>query len=616
MKINIIVSVVSLILVVGVVIANIVINHKGNSSTNPSVKANYSKVEKICQSAEQKDLCVQTLSFVNETSDPKEYVAAIVKATTESVIKAFNMSDKLSMEHGDKDQGIKIALDNCKDMLQFALDSLQLSTDLVDGKDIKQVHDQSADFSNWLTAVISYQQTCLDAFDNDKNDEKAVKELLNNENLDHVGKITSVALDLVADLSNILQQFGLQLELKPSSRRLLGAEELDGEGLPTWLSAADRKLLAQVRMNKKAKKNGKKMVGKLAAGVATGAAIGKYIGDSNITISGVTAPMTTVMVAKDGSGQFRTITEAIDAYPKGLQGRYFIHIKAGIYPEYIIVPKHAVNILMYGDGPLNTVITGHKNKHLDGIDIINGATFANDAYGFIAKGIKFENTAGPEGHQAVALRNQGDMSAFFDCHIVGYQDTLWVQANRQFYRNCEISGTIDYIFGTSATMIQDSKIIVRKPNISMKQVNVITADGTQQRSMNSGIVLQGCEIIPEADLLSVKSEIKSYLGRPWKALSRTVIMESNISDIIQPEGWIYHPDHVGFLNTLYYAEYDNTGVGANLKERVQWPGYHPTISRNEAHRYTARQVLQAGPTSRAEDWLKATGIPFTLGFRK
>ncbi|XP_019427047.1 PREDICTED: pectinesterase-like [Lupinus angustifolius] len=580
MKINIIVSVVSLILVVGVVIANIVINHKGNnSSTNPNVKANYSRVEKICQSAEQKDLCVQTLSTVNEASDPKEYVAAIVKATTESVNKAFNMSDKLSVEHGEKDQGIKIALDHCKDMLQFALDSLQLSTDLVGGKDIKQVHDQSADFSNWLTAVISHQQTCLDAFDNDKHDEKAVKELLNNENLDHVGKITGVALDLVADLTNILQEFGLQLELKPSSRRLLGAEEVDGEGLPTWLSASDRKLLAKVRMNKN-------------------------------------APMTTVMVAKDGSGQFRTIMEAIDAYPKGLQGRYVIHVKAGVYPEFIIVPKNAVNILMYGDGALNTVITGHKNKHLDGIDIMNGATFANEAYGFIAKGITFENTAGPEGHQAVALRNQGDMSAFFDCHIVGYQDTLWAQANRQFYRNCEISGTIDFIFGTSATMIQDSKIIVRKPNISMKQVNVITADGTQQRSMNSGIVLQGCEIVPEAELLQVKSEIKSYLGRPWKALARTVIMESNISDIIQPEGWMYHPNNIGFLNTLYYAEYGNTGVGADTKERVKWPGYHPTISTNEAHRFTARQVLQAGPTSKAEDWLRATGVPFTLGFRK
>ncbi|KAE9618856.1 hypothetical protein Lal_00047309 [Lupinus albus] len=611
MKGNIIVSIVSLILVVGVVIANIVINHKGSSSTNPHVNVN-SKVEKICQSAEQKDLCVQTLSTVKEASDPKEYVAAIVKATTESVIKAYNMSDKLLVEHGDKDQGIKIALDHCKDMLQFALDSLQLSTDLVGGKDIKQVHDQSADFRNWLTAVISYQQTCLDIFDNDKDDEKAVKELLNNENLDHVSKITGVALDLVADLPKILQQFGLQLELKPSSRRLLGEEEVDGEGLPTWLSASDRKLLAKVRMNKKVNKNGKKMVGKVAAG----AAIGKYIGDSNITISGVAAPMTTVMVAKDGSGQFRTIKEAIDAYPKGLEGRYVIHIKAGVYHEYIIVPKHAVNILMYGDGPLNTVITGHKNKHLDGIDIIRGATFANDAYGFIAKGIKFENNAGPEGHQAVAVRNQGDMSAFFNCHIVGYQDTLWVQANRQFYRNCEISGTIDFIFGTSATMIQDSKIIVRKPNIIMKQVNVITADGTEQRSMNSGIVLQGCEIIPEADLLAVKSEIKSYLGRPWKALARTVIMESNISEIIQPEGWIYHPDHVGFLNTLYYAEYGNSGVGANLKERVKWIGYHPTISTNEAHRYTARQILQAGPTSKAQDWLKATGIPFTLGFRK
>ncbi|PNX58094.1 pectinesterase, partial [Trifolium pratense] len=147
---------------------------------------------------------------------------------------------------------------------------------------------------------------------------------------------------------------------------------------------------------------------------------------------------------------------------------------------------------------------------------------ANTATGFIAKAMTFENTAGPDGHQAVALRNQGDMAAFVGCHILGYQDTLYTQTNRQFYRNCVISGTVDFIFGTSPTLIQHSVIIVRKPNNN--QFNTITADGSaDSKSINTGIVIQDCQIVPEAALFPVRFQIKSYLGRPWKAYARTVV---------------------------------------------------------------------------------------------
>ncbi|CAL0316516.1 unnamed protein product [Lupinus luteus] len=607
MKGKIIVSAVSLILVVGVVIGAVVINHN-NNITSTDVKANVKAADKICQSAEQKDLCVQTLGTVKDNSDPKEYVAAVLKASTESVIKAFNMSDRLIVEHGNKGQGVKMALDDCKDLLESALDSLQLSTDMVGGSDVRQVHDQTADFRNWLTAVISYQQACLDGFDDGNEGEKAVKELFKSDSLDHIGKITGVALDLVADLSNILQQFGLQLDLKPSSRRLLGAEEIDEEGLPTWLSASDRKLLAKVGKKKGGKGKGKgKGRGKAAAGAAAGAAVGA--GAASAAGPGAR----TVVVAKDGSGQFRTVKEAIDAYPKDLQGRYVINVKAGVYDEYITVPKTSANILMVGDGPLKTIITGRKNFALAGIKTMMTATFANTAPGFIAKGIRFENTAGIEGHQAVALRNQGDMSAFFDCHIVGYQDSLYVQTNRQFYRNCEISGTIDFIFGTSATLIQNSRIIVRKPKAS--QFNTITADGTEHRTMNSGIVLQGCDIVAEAGL--VPAQNPSYFGRPWKAYSTAVIMESNIDGCIHPEGWKeWEGAPGGFTGTLYFVEYANTGPGSNVAGRVKWNTLHTRVSAQEAAKYTAAQFLAAGPTSRAEDWLKTTGVPFTLGFSK
>ncbi|MCI36760.1 putative pectinesterase/pectinesterase inhibitor 21-like, partial [Trifolium medium] len=113
----------------------------------------------------------------------------------------------------------------------------------------------------------------------------------------------------------------------------------------------------------------------------------------------------------------------------------------------------------------------------------------------------------------------------------------------------------------------------------------------------------------------VKDQLKSYLGRPWKEYAKTVVMESNIDDFLAPEGWTPWEGNL-YLNTLYYAEYANTGPGANLNGRIKWKGYHPNINKNEAAQYTAEQFLKAGPTGRADDWLKATGIPYTIGFEK
>ena len=238
---------------------------------------------------------------------------------------------------------------------------------------------------------------------------------------------------------------------------------------------------------------------------------------------------------------------------------------------------------------------------------------ANTANGFLAQAMRFENTAGAKGHQAVALRNQGDMSAFVGCQIFGYQDTLYAQTNRQFYRNCEISGTIDFVFGMSTTLIQNSKIIVRRPLDN--QLNTVTADGTLQRNMATGIVIQNCEIVPEAELYPVRFQLKSYLGRPWKDYSRTVIMESTLGDLIQPEGW-YPWEGTKYLDTLYYAEYGNTGPGASVQGRIKWKGYRGLISKAEATQFTAGEFLKAGTNARAEDWLRALRVPFYTGFAR
>ncbi|XP_057732815.1 pectinesterase-like [Arachis stenosperma] len=575
MKGKVIISATCLILVVGVVIGAVLIANKKDDSGADNIELHDKAIATMCQNVLNQTLCRDILGPVKGTTDPNEFIAAAVKAATESVIKALNMSDRLTVEKGNGSPGIKMALEDCKDLLQSAMDSLQLSTSLVDSKNIQTIHDQSADFKNWLGAVISYQQTCLDNFNETDSGEKVIKEQLNAETLDQVMTTTGLTLDILADLDRILDQFNLKIDVHPGSRRLLAAD-VDDQGLPTWLSASDRDLLAE----------------------------GKGKGKAIVAAH--------VVVAQDGSGRFRTIKEAIDSYPPGFKGRYVIYVKAGVYNEYIIIPKHAVNILMYGDGPTRTIVTGRKN-FVEGVKTMHTATFANTADGFIAKAMRFENTAGPKGHQAVALRNQGDKSAFFQCQIFGNQDTLYVQTNRQFYRDCEISGTIDFIFGTSPALIQNSKIILRKPDD--KQFNTVTADGTTQPNMPTGIVLQNCEIVPEPALFPARFTTKSYLGRPWKPYSKTLIMESMISDAIHPEGWFPWAGTV-HLDTLWYAEYANTGPGANVQGRIKWKGYHGLISRNEAARFTAAEFLRGGPTSAAEPWLSATGIPFTVGFTR
>lgn len=571
---KILISAISLILVVGVAIGIVIAvnKHNANGNTTPVQTTSHNAVSQVCESTDDQQFCMQTLSNVKD-SDPKSILNAIVEASTNSVIKGLNMSDSLMVEHANKGEGVKMALEDCKDLLQFAMDSLQNSKDLLN-KDLTTVNAQTPDFKNWLAAVISYQQACTEGFDDNNDGEKQVKAQLNEKALNGVAKVTGIALDIVADLSKILGKFGLELDVNAASRHLL---EVDSEGYPTWFGTSDRKLLQRINKGHHVKPN--------------------------------------VVVAKDGSGNFKTVAEAIASYPStGLSGnqRYVILVKAGVYPEYITVPKTAVNIMMLGEGSSKTIITGSKN-FVDGVRTMRTATFANTANGFIAKHISFVNSAGAEKHQAVALRNQGDMSAFFDCAIVGYQDTLYAQTNRQFYKNCDISGTIDFIFGVSPTLIQSSRIVLRKPMES--QFNTVTADGTSMKNMNTGIVIQNCDIVPEPALYPVRFEMKSYLGRPWKAYSKTIVMESRIGDVIQPEGWTPWMGNL-YLDTLYYAEYNNEGPGASLNGRVKWAGYKGAISRVEAEQFTAAQFLKAGPSSNTAVWLKALHVPYDITFTK
>ncbi|KDP20786.1 hypothetical protein JCGZ_21257 [Jatropha curcas] len=310
-----------------------------------------------------------------------------------------------------------------------------------------------------------------------------------------------------------------------------------------------------------------------------------------------------VIVAKDGSGNYKTIKEAVAAAPNNGKTRHVIYVKKGTYKEQVEIGKSKKNVMLVGDGMDLTIITGSLNV-VDGSTTFDSATVAAVGDGFIAQDIWFQNTAGPEKHQAVALRVGADQSVINRCRMDAYQDTLYTHSNRQFYRDSLITGTVDFIFGNAAVVFQNCKLVARKPMNGQK--NMVTAQGRIDPNQNTGTSIQKCEIIASSDLEPVKSSVKSYLGRPWKEYSRTVVMQSNIADHIDPAGWsIWEGDFA--LKTLYYGEYMNRGAGAGTSKRVKWAGYRVITSATEAQKFTVAELIQGGV------WLKSTGVAFTEG---
>ncbi|KAJ3672628.1 hypothetical protein LUZ60_007349 [Juncus effusus] len=216
----------------------------------------------------------------------------------------------------------------------------------------------------------------------------------------------------------------------------------------------------------------------------------------------------------------------------------------------------------------------------------------------------FENTAGPSKHQAVALRVGSDRSVFYRCSFKGYQDTLFVVSQRQFFRECQIYGTIDFIFGNAAAVLQNCDIYVRRP--MAHQGNMITAHGRDDPNQNTGISIHMSRVRPAPDFESVKSSFKTYLGRPWKKYARTIFMKSDLDGMITREGWARWDGDFA-INTLYYAEFMNTGDGAATGGRVKWPGFHVINNPFDADPFTAVKFIDG------DTWIPQTGIPFWNG---
>ncbi|KAI9115315.1 hypothetical protein K1719_013634 [Acacia pycnantha] len=233
---------------------------------------------------------------------------------------------------------------------------------------------------------------------------------------------------------------------------------------------------------------------------------------------------------------------------------------------------------------------------VDGTPTFSSATFAVFGKNFMAKDMGFRNTAGPQKHQAVALMASADQAVFYRCLIDAFQDTLYAHSLRQFYREFDIYGTVDFIFGNSAVVIQNSNILPKVP--MWGQQNTITAQGKIDPNMNTGISIQNCSISPFGNL----SSVQTYLGGPWKNYSTTVFIQSSIGDLINPSGWLPWVGNSA-PDTIFYAEFQNFGPGASTNNRVKWKGLRK-FSAKQANRFTVKAFLQG------DRWIPVTSTPY------
>lgn len=230
---------------------------------------------------------------------------------------------------------------------------------------------------------------------------------------------------------------------------------------------------------------------------------------------------------------------------------------------------------------------------------------------FTAMHVGFENTAGAIKHQAVALRVTADKAIFYDCHITGNQNTLYAQSYRQFYRDCFISGTVDFISGDAVMVLQNCTLQVRKPLST--QNSVVTASARDAINSPSGMVLQSCRFISNRPYRTDPEKKPAYLGRPWKAYAKVIIMDSNIDGIFSPEGY---SSWLGsfFQSTCTFNEYNNKGAGAATNQRVKWPGVK-TINKAQAADFYPQKfyAFRNGTISGNDSWISASGIPYSAG---
>jgi pectinesterase len=283
-------------------------------------------------------------------------------------------------------------------------------------------------------------------------------------------------------------------------------------------------------------------------------------------------------VALDGTGDYTSIQEAVDATKSFPDKRITIYIKNGIYHEKVKVPAWNTSLSIIGENVEKTIISW--NDYFDKIDRGRNSTFFTytfkvEANDFHARNLTVRNSAGDVG-QAVALHVTGDRNVFINCRILGHQDALYAagQNSRQYFDSCFIEGTTDFIFG-AATALFDNCTINSLSN------SYITAASTPE-GKPFGYVFRNCKLTAAPGVDNV------YLGRPWRDYARVVFLDCKMGRHIMPQGWS-NWSHTNRDKTAYFAEYNSTGPGANPSLRIEWSHQ---LAKEQAATYTLENILR------------------------
>jgi pectinesterase len=293
-------------------------------------------------------------------------------------------------------------------------------------------------------------------------------------------------------------------------------------------------------------------------------------------------------VAKDGTGDYKFIQEAIDAMRVYPLASITLYIKNGVYNEKIELPANNTDVTFVGESVENTIITFNDYSGRGKTTTFTSYTAKISGNRFVAENITFANTAGPVG-QALALYVDADKAVFKNCRFLGHQDTIFASGenSRQYFLNCYIEGTTDFIFGPSTAVFQAC-------TVRCKSNSFITAANTTA-GKKFGFVFLDCKVTVDSAVTKVS------LGRPWRAFSKTVFINCELPKQIAPEGW-NNWGNTENEKTAFYAEYKNYGEGANTANRVTWA---KQLSDKEAKEYTLENIFSSGYTDTDMSWFKS-----------
>ena len=287
----------------------------------------------------------------------------------------------------------------------------------------------------------------------------------------------------------------------------------------------------------------------------------------------------TIVVARDGTGEFRTVNEAIEVCRAFMDYHKVIYIKKGSYKEKVIIPQWLQNIELCGEDRDATIITFDDHANIlyaqtgKGMGTFRTYTVRIDGNDITLKNLTVENNAAKLG-QAVALHTQGDRLTFVNCRFLGNQDTIYtgMPYTRMLFSQCYIEGTTDFIFGPSTAWFENC-------TIHCKADSYITAASTP-KDADYGYVFNNCTITAATNVKKV------YLGRPWRDYGYTLFMNSLLPKEICPEGW--HHWQKEREQTARYLEYNNHGEGAATSGRANWSRQ---LTKKEAQQITQQRIF-------------------------